>query len=272
MVAFALNHATVARASYVELLNIAAALGCIGVEVRNDLPQPLFDGEDAAAAGNMARERGLRILTVAELKRFDAWNGNRPAEALALIRTAAAAGAEAVSLIPGNDGKAPPGPEYVAGLHAALGGLQPMLEDHGLIGLIEPLGFETCRLRSKEIAVDAIRSRDASATFRIVHDTFHHQLAGDGPIFPEDSGMLHISGVSIPDVPISAMEDGHRILVDGDDRLGNIRQIDEMRSSGYRGPVSFEAFAKSVHHSEDPVRDLRVSMQFVAEQLKPNPA
>ena len=272
MVEFALNQATVARASYAELLDIAAQLGCVGVEVRNDLPHPLFDGEDPAAAGEMARERGLRILTVAEVKRFDAWEEDRLAEALAFIRTAAAAGAEAVTLIPGNDGKAPPAPEYAAGLLAALGAWQPALEDHGLIGLIEPLGFETCWLRSKQTAVDAIQTLDAGATFRIIHDTFHHQLAGGGPFFPEQSGMLHISGVSIPDVPFSALEDGHRILVDGSDRLGNIRQIDKMLSSGYGGPVSFEAFAPSVQQSEDPVRHLRVSMQFVEEQLKPNPA
>ena len=34
---FALNHMTVAGASYVQLLDMAAALGCVGVEVRNDL-------------------------------------------------------------------------------------------------------------------------------------------------------------------------------------------------------------------------------------------
>ena len=272
MVDFALNHATVAPASYVELLDIASALGCVGVEVRNDLPQPLFGGEDEETAGAMARERGLRILTVAELKRFDAWDEHRFAEALALIRTAAAAGAEAITLIPGNDGKPPPDLEYIAGLLEALGALQPMLKDHGLIGLIEPLGFETCWLKSKDIAVAAIQSLDDGETFRIVHDTFHHHLAGGGPCFPEHTGMLHISGVSDPDVPASAWEDGHRILVDRGDRIENIVQLAGMLWLGYRGPVSFEAFATSVQQSEDPVRDLRVSMQFVEEHLKSNPA
>ena len=65
MTTFALNHMTVARLSYVQLLDIAAQLGCIGVEVRNDLPQPLFDGMDPAEAGDLARSKGLRILAVA---------------------------------------------------------------------------------------------------------------------------------------------------------------------------------------------------------------
>ena len=83
--------------------------------------------------------------------------------------------------------------------------------------------------------------------------------------------MLHISGVSDPDVPDSAWEDGHRVLVDRGDRIENIPQLAGMLSFGYRGPVSFEAFATSVQQSEDPVRDLRVSMQFIEEQLKSNP-
>ena len=58
MLPFALNHMTVARLGYVELLDAAAALGCVGVEVRNDLPQPLFDGLDPAEAGAMARRPG----------------------------------------------------------------------------------------------------------------------------------------------------------------------------------------------------------------------
>ena len=132
MLNFALNHVTVARADYTQLLEIASTLGCIGVEVRNDLSQPLFDGMAPAAAGAMARDRGLRILSVAEVKRFDAWSGERRKEALELARTAAAAGAEAVSLIPRNDGSPPDGQEFAAGLVQSLRALQPILSDYGL--------------------------------------------------------------------------------------------------------------------------------------------
>ena len=58
MTSFALNHMTVARLTFVQLLDLAVELGCIGIEVRNDLPQPLFDGLDPAAAGAMARDKG----------------------------------------------------------------------------------------------------------------------------------------------------------------------------------------------------------------------
>ena len=72
MVAFALNHMTVARASYADLVRLAARLGCVGIEARNDLPQPLFDGMDPAEAGAMARDAGLRLLAVAEDCYFEA--------------------------------------------------------------------------------------------------------------------------------------------------------------------------------------------------------
>ena len=93
MLIFALNHMTVARLSYVQLLSLAAELGCVGVEVRNDLPQPLFDGLDPAVAGEMARAKGLRILAVAEVKRFNDWSETKAAEAISLIKIAQKAGA-----------------------------------------------------------------------------------------------------------------------------------------------------------------------------------
>jgi len=89
---FALNHITVAGASYAALIDIAARLGCVGVEVRNDLGQPLFDGMAPEEAGAMARDKGLRILSVAEVTRFTAMDEGVRAEAQQLIRIAAAVG------------------------------------------------------------------------------------------------------------------------------------------------------------------------------------
>ncbi len=265
---FALNHVTVARTTFRELLEIASALECVGVEVRNDLRQPLFDGMDPADAGARARDHGLRILSVAEVKRFDAWTEDTRKEAVALAGIASAAGSEAVSLIPQNDGDVPGSQDHRSGLREALRGVRPILEDHGLRGLVEPLGFETCTLRFKRDAVEAIRELAAEKVFRVVHDTFHHCLAGGGPFFPEQMGILHVSGVTDPEVPVARMEDGMRGLVDAADRLQNVTQIRALFSSGYRGPVSFEAFAESVHSLEDPFDELRKSMAFIRQQLE----
>jgi 2-keto-myo-inositol isomerase len=152
---------------------------------------------DPAAAGALVRDRGLRLLAVAEVKRFNDWSADKAAEAEALIRIARAAGAEAVSLIPRNDGLGTGNGERQAALRVALKALRPMLEDHGLIGLVEPLGFEICALRHKAEAVEIIEALGAADRFRIVHDTFHHVLAGGGPLFAAQTGIIHTPASSI---------------------------------------------------------------------------
>lgn len=268
MLRFALNHMTVARLSYVDLIALAARLGCVGVEVRNDLPQSLFDGMTPDAAGALARDNGLRILAVAEVKRFNDWSGEKAEEARALMKIARAAGAEAVSLIPRNDGLGMGNGERQANLRLALRNLKPMLEDHDLVGLVEPLGFPICALRYKSEAVEAIESLGAKGRFRIVHDTFHHALAGGGPLYPEHTGIVHISGVVDPNVALSDMTDAHRVLVDGRDRLGNVEQIKALNAAGYDGTISFECFAPEVHALADPEAGLRQSIELIERQTR----
>lgn len=267
MPSFALNHMTVARLSYVQLLDLAADLGCIGVEVRNDLPQPLFDGLDPATAGALARDKGLRILALAEVKRFNDWSGAKADEALALMKIARAAGAEAVSLIPRNDNLGMGNGERQAALHVALTALKPMLEDHGLTGMVEPLGFEICALRYKSEAVEAIEAIHGKGRFKLVHDSFHHILAQGGDYFPDHTGIIHISGVVDQTVTLGKMTDAHRVLVDTADRLGNIDQIAALQALGFTGPVSFEAFAPQTHASPTPLADLAASIQFIREGM-----
>ncbi len=267
MTAFALNHMTVARLGYAALLDLAAELGCVGVEVRNDLPQPLFDGMDPAAAGALAKSRGLRLLAVAEVKLFNDWSDTKAGEALALIKIAQAAGAEAVSLIPRNDNLGMGNGERQAALRVALKALKPMLEDHGLTGMVEPLGFEICALRYKSEAVEAIEGVGGKGRFKLVHDTFHHTLAHGGDFFPDHTGIVHISGVVDQTVTLGQMTDAHRVLVDGADRLGNINQIAALQALGWTGPVSFEAFAPQVHASPDPGAELRASIAIIRAGL-----
>ena len=267
MTSFALNHMTAARMSYVQLLDTAAALGCIGVEVRNDLLQPLFDGMAPAEAGALARSKGLRILAVAEVKRFNDWSDDKATEALALMKIAQAAGAEAVSLIPRNDNLGMGNGERQAALRVALKALLPMLDDHGLTGMVEPLGFEICALRYKSEAVEAIDAIGAKGRFKLVHDTFHHTLAHGGDYFPEHTGIIHISGVVDQTVTLGQMTDAHRILVDGADRLGNVDQVAQLEALGFVGPVSFEAFAPQVHASATAQADLAASIQFIRDGL-----
>jgi 2-keto-myo-inositol isomerase len=267
MIHFALNHMTVARLSFGELVDLSKKLGCVGIEVRNDLPQPLFDGRDPAEAGAFVRDNGLRLLAVAEVKRFNDWSSDKAAEALALMQIARAAGAEAVSLIPRNDNLGMGNGERQAALRVALKALKPMLEDHGLIGMVEPLGFEICALRYKSEAVEGIEAVGGKGRFKLVHDTFHHTLAHGGPLFPDHTGIVHVSGVVDQEVGVSAMRDPHRVLVSPADRLGNVEQIAALQAAGWNGPVSYEAFSPEVHAHVDPAGELAKSFAFLRSGL-----
>jgi 2-keto-myo-inositol isomerase len=267
MVEFAINHMTAARMGFEGVLALGHDLGLVGIELRNDLPGPLFDGLAPEEAGARIRAAGLRLLALAEVKRFNDWSPDKARETLALMRIAKAAGAEAVSLIPRNDNQGMGNGERQANLRLALRELKPMLEDHDLIGMVEPLGFQICALRHKAEAVEAIEALGATGRFRLVHDTFHHFLAGGGPIHPAHTGIIHISGVTAPAVAAEEMQDAHRVLVDGHDRLGNVEQLAAFEAAGWRGPVSFEAFAGEVHALPDPAAALRTSMKFIGREM-----
>jgi 2-keto-myo-inositol isomerase len=243
-------------------LDLAQGLGCAGVEFRNDLAGPLFGGDDPARVKAAAAARGLRILALAEVKMFNDWSAAKAAEAEALMQTAVAAGAEAVSLIPRNDGVATDRAASRQVTEAALREVLPMLRAHGLKAMVEPLGFAVCSLRHKDVLADCIEAVGGGGTLFMVHDTFHHALAGFGPVYPELTGIIHVSGVKDM-IALDDMRDPHRVLVDADDILGNVAQIRALRAAGYAGPVSYEPFAPSVHALADPAAAVRASMEFI---------
>jgi 2-keto-myo-inositol isomerase len=263
MLPYAINHMTAPALHHRALFDLARRLGCVGVELRNDLSGPLFDGEPAEAVASAARERGVRIVGLSQVYPFNSWSDAVRAEVEALVSQAKACGAETISLIPRNDGTGTGQEERRANLRAALSEIRPLLEAEDMIALVEPLGFETSSLRFKAETVEVIESLGAAGRFKLVHDTFHHHLAGGGPIFPEHTGIVHVSGVVDPALAVSDMRDAHRILFDGRDRLGNVVQIAELRAAGYAGPISFEAFAPEVHALAEPEPALRASIDHI---------
>jgi 2-keto-myo-inositol isomerase len=122
-------------------------------------------------------------------------------------------------------------------------------------------------LRTKRQAVEAIDESGGADVFRLVHDTFHHHLAGETELFPERTGIVHISGVVDPAVAVDEMLDPHRVLVDHVDRLENVSQIRALLARGFQGPYSFEPFAPEVHQLADLGSALRASMDYVAAQV-----
>jgi 2-keto-myo-inositol isomerase len=266
---FALNHMTAPGLSTLEFIDLAANLGCIGVELRNDLAdkrlsiRPFFDGEQPAEIGRYARERGLRLLGLSEAYGFNRWDEAMQGKVALLIEQAQQSGAESISLIPSNDGRQEADEQRLADLRSALSEILPMLQAADMIALIEPLGFKTSSLRKKREAVQAIEAVGGKDHFRLVHDTFHHHLASESEFFPDRTGIVHISGVLDPALETHEMQDGHRILVDGDDRLENIEQIRTLLELGYEGAFSYEPFSPAVHADRQAADSLKKSMQYI---------
>jgi 2-keto-myo-inositol isomerase len=262
---FALNHMTAPALTLDAFFALAVSLGIRAVEIRNDLDgNAILDGTNPHDVKALAERHGLTILSINALQRFNAWSPERAAEARELIDYAAACGARALVLVPKNDGTGLADGERQANLSRALSELKPMLDAAGITGLVEPLGFEICSLRSKREAAEAIRVAGGD-TFRLVHDTFHHHLAGEPELFADLTGLVHISGVEETDVAAADMRDGHRVLVGPEDRLGNAAQIRALVAAGYHGPLSFEPFSPSVHGSADPRAAIAGSMEFLRE-------
>lgn len=264
MLPFAINHMTVPTLGYRDVMQLADSLGCVGVELRNDLERPLFDGDDAGKVRDAAASHGLRIVGLSQVYPFNAWSGAVEDEVLSLIGNARACGAETISLIPRNDGKGMADGERQDNVRRALGAIRPALEEAGMVALVEPLGFPlTSSLSDKAETLALIDEVGGGAVFRLVHDTFHHYLAGGGPLFPERTGIVHVSGVVDRDLALEEIADAHRVLVDDRDRLGNVEQIIALRRGGFTGPISIEAFSPDIHRLSDPEGALRKTMEFI---------
>jgi 2-keto-myo-inositol isomerase len=266
---FTLNHMVAPGLGHADFFDLAVKLGASGVEIRNDLPGvAITDGTPASAIRAAAEARGLTIISINALQRFNQWTPERAAEARQLAAYARDCGARALVLVPVNDiAFAPATAERLAGLREALAALKPILAEAGILGFVEPLGFVECSLRLKAEAVAAIDDVGGAGVFRVVHDTFHHFVAGETEIFPARTGLIHASGVTDP-VGADVMRDPHRVLVDAADRIDNVGQIRRLLAGGFDGPVSFEPFSAAVHASPNIAADLAASMSFVESGLR----
>ena len=271
---FALNRIACPSLDLDGFYALAAKAGLRAVELRNDLPGgQVVDGLAPARAVEAAEKHGVRVVTINALQKFDlAAERPRAMEELErLLDLAAAIRCPAIVLCPTNDTGDRRSPE--ARREETVGALRafaPAFSSRGLLGYVEPLGFEECALRSAVGAAAAVRSSGASC-YRIVLDTFHHYLGPDGM---EDlgsaydvsmTGLVHVSGVEAP-LPKEQLRDPHRILPGPRDRMDSRGQIARLLARGYRGDISFEPFSPEVQRTgpEALVAALRASVEHLA--------
>jgi len=273
VLSYAINHMVAPRKTFAELVALATSLGLDQVEIRNDLPgAPISDGTPPGRIREQAEAGGVRILSINALQRFNDWDDTRAGEAVALARYARDCGAGALVLCPVNDADYRLSErERQGGLRRALRALAPILGDAGITGLVEPLGFAESSLRLKADAVEAIEDLGLGERFQIMHDTFHHHLAGEVRLFPVWTGLVHISGVEDANLPLERLRDEHRVLVGADDLCGSLLQILALME-GYDGPYSFEPFAASVHALGDIAGALQSSMHWIDREIAKVPA
>ena len=266
---FAINRIALSRLSFAEFLKTARELGAAAIELRNDLAgMELLEGPPAHEIGAMARASGLRVRSINALQRFEQFDAQRQEEAGEMIRQAQTTGAECLVLCPSNDRRdTRTAAAREADLLQALNQLAPRLRDAGLVGLLEPLGFAECALRHKSVALRAIGQCCDPGVFALVHDSFHHRLAGEDALFAAQTGLVHVSGVVETHQPCSEWRDGHRVLVDPNDQLDSVGQLRQLMAQGYSGLVSFEPFAAEVCQAEDGPAQLARSMAWIREAL-----
>ncbi|WP_192246749.1 TIM barrel protein [Mesorhizobium silamurunense] len=251
---FALDHLAGSRLDVRAFFALARDQGLTDVLFSNSFAT----GMPAADVRSAAAEAGVTIISVNALQRFNEWTAARQAEASNLADYAADCGAKALVLVPVNDGSCFANGERPGNLPVALSALKPILQSRGLIGLVEPLGFRTCSLRSKEEAAKAITAVDGKSAFRLVHDTFHHTLAGETFFSCELTGLVHISGVNDPTFWVYP----DRVLGGSD----NGSQIRALLDGGYAGPFSFE-LVEEVHALDDLAGTLAASIDLIRHEL-----
>jgi hypothetical protein len=171
MIARALNQKAAPHLPSIEFLGLAQEIGCVGVEPRNDLGRPLFDGIDPAEAGSIARSMGIRLVGMCEVNPINDWSDERARAVEALISVTVASGAESFSLIPRVDGREVEDGVRQRALRAAMREVLPMLVGRNIVALIEPVGFASSSLSAKAELVEAIEAVGGKSKFRMVTAT-----------------------------------------------------------------------------------------------------
>ncbi len=261
---FSLNHMVAPRLGYNAFFDLALSLGVNAVEIRNDIPTALMGNKNAKLIGKLATDKGITIINVNALQRWNQWNKAKSDEAKKLAEYTALTGAKNLILVPTNDTKFKPSHDArLDGIREALSALKNILKDHGLIGCVEPLGFVECSLRLKAEALAAIDDVGGAKRFKVTHDTFHHFVAGEKEYFGALTGLIHVSGVTDKKHKASTMRDPQRVLLDAHDMIDNRGQVKKLMAGGYKGYVSFEPFSAEVHKSKMIARELARSMDYL---------
>ncbi len=271
---FAVNRIACPSLSLEDFFALTVDLGLSKVELRNDLPgAAVIDGRQPAEVRELAERRGVRIISINALQKFNlkAVQERNKAELEKLLGLASALGCTAIVMCPNNDTQDKRDvPTRLEETVSALTAFGPLFTARGIQGWVEPLGFTESSLSSVVVAREAV-TRSGFSCFRIVLDTFHHYL---GPDTEKDidatfasslAGLIHVSGVEDA-IPKASYRDAHRVLVSAADRMASRQTVARMVSLGYRGDIAFEPFSSAVQSMSRQTLEaaLRTSIEFLS--------
>ena len=134
--------------------------------------------------------------------------------------------------------------ERKSNLNISLRAILPILQNVNITALIEPLGFMRSSLRSKSDVINAIKSINGENQFKLVHDTFHHALAG-GDLFPDSTGLVHISAVN--EVDLKLVSNG-RYASSYYRRARSVREFRSVKKSKKRRLCWYGFLMSAFHH------------------------
>lgn len=266
---FALNRTCAPQLPLDGFIALATSVGVRAVEIRNDIEGREFhDGTPAADVRARLDAAGLEVASVNALQRFNEWNATRAREARAIIAYAAALGAPGVVLCPvHNEDNGWTGAEAERNLRDGLRQLRPILQDHGVMGYVEPLGMRGSTMKRQDMAAAAVSDIDGWDAYQLCYDTFQFFRCGDTALVPERIGLAHMSGIARTDLGPAALTEPDRGLIFVGDRVGNIAQLRTLKAAGYTGFVSMEPFSPEVQTDPDLVAHLRASLDYVSALL-----
>jgi 2-keto-myo-inositol isomerase len=245
-----------------EFLKFTAELGIKYIEVRNDFTDKgILDGLPDAVLQKAFKDKGIRVLTINALYPFeDARVLKENIEKLkGMIAEARRIDCPQIVLCPLNDVNDKRSPaQRVDELVNALNAYGPLLGDSSMTGLIEPLGFEICSLRTKKGALEGIANCKYPGFYQLLHDTFHHYLSGESEFFPKQTAMIHVSGL-LAGKSKAATTDEERVLVTREDVMDNRGQVASLSKAGCTAPISYEPFSSQVRAL--PLSELKSQLQ-----------
>jgi 2-keto-myo-inositol isomerase len=264
-IGFSLNRTCSPDMTLAQFIALAKAVGVEAIEVRNDIAGREFsDGTKAEELRVVLTDAGLRLASINALQRFNDWDPIRADEAVFLVRYAAALGAPGIVLCPVVDvSHGWTESQLEEKLRQSLRMLRPVLLDHGVTGYVEPLGMQGSTMKWQRTAVAAVSDIAGWDAYRICHDAFQFYRCGDTQMFPERIGLVHISGIDRTDLRPDELTEPDRGLVSGNDRAGNVGQLQSLISAGYRGFVSIEPFNPIVQQDPSLASQLADCINYV---------